>query len=422
MSDRAALLAKITNRINKEAQKENPSGPPVAFVAAGNEDLLDFGLIPTGNPAIDEALGGGFPRGTIVQVAGQEGTGKTCMAFDMIAYNQRMAREKGEEFWAAYVHLESSAFPFAPAINAGVDLDQLIIINALSSGEKTFNIMMKYLWDWDKRSAVNALDMVVVDSIAAASPEAEMESAEKDLANVTIGRQAAMMSKVLRIISGSGALGRSLLLLINQDRTGIETWGATKVRTGGKAMGYYPKITVGVSKPTKGKLTRGSGAAQETYGHTVAGVVEKNNTQVGKPYASFVYPVIYGEGVDLICPAIDIAVRKGVIEQTSSAWFQLQYMGDLVRFNGKDKIYEKARADKEFFDYIVRMIVNQASHEADVKAPLKDEQVAELMLGGDLESVEILDSMGSIEDFSDPTIPVEGLSLDVSDMESVPSW
>jgi RecA/RadA recombinase len=121
--DKLAALKKITDKINKEVTKVNPDAPPVAFIAAGHEDLLDFGLIPTGNTAVDEALGGGFPRGTIVQIVGQEGAGKTCVCFDMIAYNQRIAREKGEQFVTIYVHLEARAFPLLPAINAGVDLD-----------------------------------------------------------------------------------------------------------------------------------------------------------------------------------------------------------------------------------------------------------------------------------------------------------
>ena len=100
MSSRLEELKKITSKINREAKKENPDAPLVAFIAAGNESLLDFGLIPTGNTVVDEALGGGFPRGTIAQVIGAEGTGKTCLAFDMIAYNQRRAKEKGEEFIA----------------------------------------------------------------------------------------------------------------------------------------------------------------------------------------------------------------------------------------------------------------------------------------------------------------------------------
>src|SRR5436190_24317084 len=99
-------LSKITSRINREAKKINPDSQDVAIIAMGNQDLLDFGLIPSGNPTIDAALGGGFPRGNVIQLVGDEGTGKTCASMDMIAYNQKVAKEKGEEFITIYVHFE----------------------------------------------------------------------------------------------------------------------------------------------------------------------------------------------------------------------------------------------------------------------------------------------------------------------------
>lgn len=369
---RLAELSKITAKINKEALKENPDSQPVAFIAGGNENLLDFGLIPTGNTAVDEALGGGFPRGTIAQLIGNEGTGKTCLAFDIIAYNQKIAKEKGEEFVAVYVHLEAKAFPLMPAINAGVDLDYLLIINAMSSAEKTFDILLRYLWDWDKRTARNLIDIVVIDSITSAAPEAEMKSSEESLSNATIGRHAAMMSKALRILSGSGALGTCLLLLINQYRTNVGAYGAPNVGTGGKAMGYYPKISISVRAPNAKKLTRGPKTDQEIYGHTIEGCVDKNNTQIGRPHAKFEYPVIYGQGVDLVMPVIDLAIKRGVIEQTSAGRFQIECQGEVLKFHGKDKLEEKTRADELFFTHLQSEIIRVVAAKTEEQAPATD--------------------------------------------------
>ena len=365
-------LSKITSRINKEAKKVNPDSPDVAFIAAGNEDMLDFGLMPTGNPAIDAALGGGIPRGNIIQWVGDEGTGKTCAAMDMIAYNQKIAKEKGEEFITIYVHFEASAFPLLPALNAGVDLDSLLIVNALDSAEKTFDILLRYMWDWEKRKPQNLVDLVVIDSITAAAPEAELKSSEESLANNTIGRHAAMMSKFMRDFMGPGALGRAVFLLINQYRTNVGGYGDPRVVTGGKSMGYFPKITLAISKPAKGVLKRGKGAEEETYGHTVEGKVVKNNTQVGKPHVTFSYPVIYGQGVDPVMPVIDIAIRKGILKQLSSAYWDITYKEEYIKFHGKSSIETRAREDAAFFQYLQDRVVGAIEEVTEENAPLPD--------------------------------------------------
>lgn len=366
---RLEQIQKISTKINREAKKSNPDSPNIAFIASGNEALLDFGVLSTGNVAMDEALGGGFPKGNIVQLIGAEGVGKSCAAIDMIAYNQRVAKEKGEEFIALYLHFEASAFPLLACINAGIDLDYLLVVNALDSAEKTFDLLFRYLWDWEKRKAQNLLDMVVIDSITAASPEAEIKSSEESLSNSTIGRHAAMTSKALRILSGSGALGKTLLMVINQYRTNIGGYGSPQVATGGKAMGYYPKISVSMTKPSDGRLARGPKTNQEVYGHTVKGSIEKNNTQLGKPYAKFEYQVIYGQGIDLINPVIDIAINRGIIQQGSVGWFDIPYNGENIRIRGKEALQDKIKGDTNLFNYLQGCIANRMSERTEVNAP-----------------------------------------------------
>jgi recombination protein RecA len=403
MSVRTDQLNKIMDRMNRQAKKENPDSEPVVFVAGGNEHLLDYGLLATGNPAVDVALGGGASRGTMIEIAGQEGTGKTCMAFDMIAHNQA-----DPEFIPVYVHNESKAFPLAAALKAGVDLNRLWIINVLHSGEATFNKMMQLLWDWDKMQPLNLVDMVVIDSVAAASPEAELKSAKEDFGNITVGRHAAMMSKALRILAGSGALGKCLLVLINQQRTGIETWGSTTISTGGRAMGYYPKVSIAIKRPNKGKLMQGKGDKEEVIGHTVTGIVQKNNTQIGKPQAKFEYKVIYGEGVDLVLPVMEAALKLGVIQQTSTVTYEIQYLGDLVKIKGRDNVEQRLRDDTDFFNYVQDQVTQAMCVATDAAAP---------------------EATGSLEDLLDddgdelgPDGPEQPLAEGLPPLEAVGEW
>ena len=300
MSEKLKLLEKRTKEINRKAKRDGDD--PIAFFAKGHEHLLDLGIVETGNPAIDRALQGGLPRGQFVMFMGQEGTGKTCLSFDIIAHNQKL----DPEFTALFIHLESSGFPFRSALQAGVDPTRMIIIHARESGEKTFNVMMDYLWDWETKKPSNLIDVVVIDSVAAAVPQAELDSTEeKGFESVTVGRQAAMMSKAMRVIAGTGSLGKTCLILINQLRTDVNSYGGGIVAPGGNSVKFYPKVTVRVSAPNKGKLTRGAKTNPEVYGHTVNGMVVKNNTGLGFPSAEFKYEVHYGKGVDIIAPLLD---------------------------------------------------------------------------------------------------------------------
>jgi recombination protein RecA len=316
---------------------------------------------------VDAATGGGVHRGGISLLAGKEGTGKSRLAMDMIAYNQKI----DPEFVAMYLYLEDAAFPYAPCVEAGIDMDRLLIVNARSSGEESLDIMMRYLWDWKTHAPLNVIDLIIIDSVAAIVPAAELRAAAKDgLGKDTVGRQAAMMSKALRITAGTGCLGRCHLLLIDQHRTEIQFGGT--VLPGGKAVVYYPKITVNMSAPKADYLKRGTGDEQdkEVYGHTVKGQVTKNNTGVGKPHATFTYPVIYGEGVDSIVPLMDLAIKFGVIEQTSSAWFNLTLVdGTVQKINGKAKIEAMLRADPALAAFTQAALDNATSTQTAVAAP-----------------------------------------------------
>lgn len=351
--DKLAALQNLTDSMNRKATKKNPKASKIAFFAEGNEDLLDFGILPTGNLAVDKALSdgetpGGLPRGSIGTLAGQEGSGKTCLALDIIAHNQRI----DPEFTALYVYLEGNDFPWQSALRSGIDKSRFLIVNAQESGEKTLGLIMSYLWDWENKCPRNLLDMVVVDSIAAAVPDAEIETAkEEGLAKATMALQARMMSKALRIIAGTGCLGRTYLLMINQWRQDVGGYGGSRVLPGGNAVKYYSKIIIQVTQPKGDWLTEGTKDDKEVIGHTVKGDVLKNNTGVGKPHAVFSYRVIYGEGVDVIGPLVDEVLERELIDERSKGHFYFMYNDVEEHIHGRENLLTRFKTDEELRNY-----------------------------------------------------------------------
>jgi recombination protein RecA len=364
-------LNQITKALNSKNKRQNPDAEePIVFLAAGNEALLDFGLLKTGNPAVDCALGGGFPRGNVVQITGPAGVGKSRLCLDMIAYNQ----QQDPHFIAMYVHLEARTGILRAALEAGVDLNRLLIVNAQASGEKTFDIMLRYLWDWETNRAVGAVDLVVIDSLAAAVPAQELGSAQKDgLEAMTVGAQARMLSKVFRIISGTGSLGRSILLTINQVRTDINSYGGGEVNPGGNAVKHYPKITINVRSRNSELLKRKVGAEEEVYGHKVRGTVVKNNAGYGNPHQTFHYDVVYGVGVDLVIPMVDAALKAGAILQTSGSWYQVpEWAADPtspLKFNGRKALEEWVRANPDVYPWLEARIETLTTFQVAEEAP-----------------------------------------------------
>jgi len=334
----------IADKLNK---KLGEGEDQKVFVASGNEEKLDFGVIPTGIVSLDEALGGGFARGTAGSLAGNEGTGKTCLCMDIIAHNQKL----DPEFLALYANFESKQFPLVPAIKACVDLNRLLVLVPYATAERSFDAIMKFLWK-DSHCPSNLLDLLVIDSVAATIPTMEMNAVDKDgLEKSTVGRQAAMMSKFLRVVLGSGSLGTCMMLLVNQYRTDVGGYGGY-ILPGGKAVIFYSKQIVKITAPKGQYIYKGPKADGIVMGHVVTGEVSKNNTGRGFPHTRFSYPVIYGEGVDPISPLLDVAVKKGVIDQVSSAWFQLEIGGELVKVHGRPRLETMLREDEELFDRI----------------------------------------------------------------------
>lgn len=309
MSNKIERLQKIADDLNRRANKGKDAAP-VVFFANTHPELLDYGLIETGNLTLDEALGGGFRRGIFAMIWGREGSGKSRLCLDIIAHNQN----QDPNFVALFLHLEDRAFPYQAAQAAGVDLSRLIVITIQEHGEATFDLVMRYLCDGENKP-LNLVDLVVVDSVAAMLPAAESESInEKGLEATTVGRQAAMLSKMLRILAG--ALGKTLMIFISQVRKNIDGRGNPDIASGGKAVQFYSKVIIRLDNAGLVK------SGEEVVGHTIAGRIGKNNTGIGKPQAQFHYNVIYGKGVDRIGPIIDAGLASGVLTQSGS-WLML---------------------------------------------------------------------------------------------------
>jgi recombination protein RecA len=344
---RLGMIAKINNTVQAEVEKKlGKDTEAIVFIAAGNEKLLDFGVIPFGNPAIDKAIGGGAPRGIPIQISGQEGTGKTMLCFDLIAYNQRL----DPDFVAMYIHLEAKAFPLQSALLAGVDLSRLVVVSVLESAEMTFGIASRYLWDKKRRRPIEyegraLIDVVVIDSVAGAASEAEitgiaknwdtgvLQSPEKSAGQP--GRLAALMSNFFRSVCGTGMLGKTALILINQLRVAVGEYNAPKKAMGGEACKFYPKIHIEVRKAGAAAMVyEDNDKKKPIIGHIVSFKVPKNNTGRAYPHVEGSYKVIYGKGVDTLGPLLDLGIEYGALLETSSGRFLipelLENVGEVI--------------------------------------------------------------------------------------------
>jgi recombination protein RecA len=356
--DKLAQAQGIATSLNRAAMAKNKNAGPVAFVAFGNEDKLDLGEIATGNIAVDEPIGGGWNRGAVNMIAGQEGAGKTCLCLSTIAHNQRI----NPEFVAVYINLESKSFPLQQAINAEVDLKRLIVVPAAENGEAALETMLRFLWDPETKQPRNLVDLIVIDSVAAMIPQAEVKSIdEKGLDQATVGRQAAMFSKALRHLVGANRMGNSTILFVNQYRKDINSYGSPNTMPGGNAVKYYAKIIVEVTAPRgkfkKKEVKEAGGEKQEiVIGHTVVGKVGKNNTGKGNPHARFEYVVMFGQGVDLTGPLLDAAIKRGVIEPGGSGWFRWEQDGEEKKFQTREKFEALIRTDVVFRTWLEEQV------------------------------------------------------------------
>lgn len=289
-SKRRALEAAIS-----VIEKQFGSG---SIMKMGETKHLDVSSIPTGSITLDLALGiGGVPRGRIIEVFGPEASGKTSLALSIVA----QAQKKGG--LCAFVDAEH-AFDPVYARKIGVDVENLLISQP-DTGEQALEITETLI-----RS--NALDVVVVDSVAALVPRAEIEG---EMGDSMMGVHARLMSQALRKITGAVSKSKAAVIFINQIRMKIGVmFGNPETTTGGMALKFYSSVRLDVRRIEQ--LKKGD----EIIGNRVRVKVVKN--KVAPPFRMAEFEMMYGEGINLAGEAIDLGVKYGVINKAGS-WLTL---------------------------------------------------------------------------------------------------
>src|SRR5215218_3291073 len=290
-----------------------------AIMRLGDDHVVTVEAISTGSLGLDIALGvGGLPRGRVVEVYGPESSGKTTLTLHAIAE----AQKKGGV--CAFVDAEHALDPIY-ARKLGVHLDDLLISQP-DTGEQALEIA-------DTLVRSGAIDVLVVDSVAALTPRAEIEG---EMGDQQPGLQARLMSQALRKLTASISKSNTMVIFINQIRMKIGVmYGSPETTTGGNALKFYASVRLDIRRTGSVKLR------DEIVGNNVRVKVVKN--KVAPPFREVEFDIMYGEGISKLGEIIDLGVKAGVIEKSGS-WFSYnsQRIGQ-----GRDNVREFLKANKD---------------------------------------------------------------------------
>ena len=293
-----------------------------AIMRLGSSEQLDVEVIPTGNILIDKALGvGGFPRGRIIEVFGPESSGKTTLTLTVVAQAQKRGGLAG------FIDVEHALDP-SYAKKLGVKVDELLVSQP-SSGEEALRICETLV-----RS--NALDVIVVDSVAALVTKAELEG---EIGDTTVGAQARLMSAALRKLTALISKASTVVIFTNQIREKIGVmFGNPETTPGGKALKFYASMRVDIRRIGAIKNSDGSIAGNRTK-------IKLVKNKVAAPFTEAEFDIMYNEGISNTGSLLDLALEKGIVEKRGS-W--LSYKGEQLA-QGRDAAKEVLKNDPKIY-------------------------------------------------------------------------
>ena len=320
-ADKKAALETVLSRIERECGKGS-------IMRLGENANMNVSAVSTGSLTLDFALGiGGIPKGRITEIYGPESSGKTTIALHVVAEVQKQGGE------AAFIDAEHALDPVY-AKKLGVDINNLLVSQP-DCGEQALEIA---------ETLVNsgAIDIIVIDSVAALVPRQEIEG---DMGASHVGVQARLMSQAMRKLSGAIAKSNCIVIFTNQLREKVGVmYGNPEVTTGGRALKFYASVRIDVRKVDT--LKNGT----EIYGSRTRCKVVKN--KVAPPFKTAEFDILYGSGISKATEIIDLAIQLEVVEK-SGAWF---YFDGQRLGQGKDNVRRLIETDKELLEKLEGLV------------------------------------------------------------------
>jgi len=300
-----------------------------AIMKLGDHAVVNIGTIPSGSIALDIALGiGGYPRGRVVEIFGPESSGKTTLAIHAIAQAQKTGGI------AAFIDAEH-AFDSSYAQKLGVDIENLLISQP-DNGEQALEIT-------DHLIRSGAIDIIVIDSVAALTPKAEIEG---EMGDSKMGLQARLMSQALRKLTATISKTNTCCVFINQlrDKIGV-MFGNPETTTGGNALKFYASVRVDIRRISQLK------EGEEVFGNRTKVKIVKN--KLAPPFRKAEFDILYGEGISRIGEVIDMATELEIVKKSGS-WFSY---GETRLGQGRDAVKQLLADNPELCDEIEKKII-----------------------------------------------------------------